>query len=279
MLIIFTAKLVLFVGLTAYSANPIIIYKWLANKLLTTTNTKLKGGFPLFQKKRLPRLLITLVLGLSFVLGFGLVTYGASTYTVAVGDTLWKISQRYHVALSDLIKSNPQLPNPNYIEAGQTIKIPATTTATTTSYKPTTTTTIPTTTTTNTGISAFNQQVLDLTNAERAKAGLSPLKYNAALSNVATLKSQDMRDKNYFSHTSPTYGSPFAMMEKFSIKYTYAGENIAAGYSTPQAVVTGWMNSAGHRQNILNSNYNQIGIGYAAGGSYGHYWTQMFIRS
>lgn len=233
----------------------------------------------MFQKKRLPRFLITLVLGLCFVLSFGLVTYGASTYTVAVGDTLWKISQRFQVSLSDLIRSNSQLPNPNYIEVGQSIYIP-TKTANTTSYNPKTATqTAPATPATNTGISAFNQQVLDLTNAQRAKAGLSPLKYNAALSNVATLKSQDMRDKNYFSHTSPTYGSPFAMMDKFGISYTYAGENIAAGYSTPQAVVTGWMNSPGHRQNILNSNYNQIGIGYAAGGSYGHYWTQMFIRS
>ena len=232
----------------------------------------------MFQKKRLPRFLITLVLGVSLVLGSGLAAWGASTYTVAAGDTLWKISQRYQVALSDLIRSNPQLPNPNYIEAGQTIKIPATTTATTTRYKPKAST-APATPTTNAGISAFNQQVLDLTNAQRAKAGLSPLKYNATLSNVATLKSQDMRDKRYFSHTSPTYGSPFAMMERFGISYTYAGENIAAGQSTPQAVVTGWMNSPGHRQNILNPNYNQIGIGYAAGGSYGHYWTQMFIRS
>lgn len=196
----------------------------------------------MFQKRRLPRILITLVLGLSFVLGFGLVAFGASTYTVAVGDTLWKISQRYQVALSDLIRSNPQLSNPNYIEAGQTIYVPAKTTATTTNYKPKTAT-APATPATNTGISAFNQQVLDLTNAQRAKAGLSPLKYNAALSNVATLKSQDMRDKKYFSHTSPTYGSPFAMMDKFGISYTYAGENIAAGYSTPQAVVNGWMNS------------------------------------
>lgn len=127
-------------------------------------------------------------------------------------------------------------------------------------------------------ISSFEQQVLDLTNAERAKAGLAPLKLNTELSRVARIKSQDMRDKNYFDHNSPTYGSPFDMMRSFGIKFTAAGENIAAGQTTPQQVVQGWMNSPGHRQNILNANYNQIGIGYAAGGSYKHYWTQMFIR-
>ena len=130
----------------------------------------------------------------------------------------------------------------------------------------------------NGSISAFEQQVVDLTNAERAKAGLSPLKLNVELSRVARIKSEDMRDKNYFDHNSPTYGSPFDMMRKFGISYTAAGENIAAGQTSPQAVVTGWMNSPGHRQNILNSNYTEIGVGYAAGGSYRHYWTQEFIR-
>lgn len=130
----------------------------------------------------------------------------------------------------------------------------------------------------NSSISAFEQQVVDLTNAERAKAGLAPLKLNVELSRVARIKSEDMRDKNYFDHNSPTYGSPFDMMRKFGISFTAAGENIAAGQTSPQAVVTGWMNSPGHRQNILNPNYTEIGVGYAAGGSYRHYWTQEFIR-
>ena len=89
-----------------------------------------------------------------------------------------------------------------------------------------------------------------------------------------TNKSQDMHDKNYFSHTSPTYGSPFDMMKSFGISYRTAGENIAKGYRTPQAVVDGWMNSEGHRANILNASFKQIGVGYYANG---YYWTQMFI--
>lgn len=123
----------------------------------------------------------------------------------------------------------------------------------------------------------FEQQVVELVNQERAKAGLKPLTYDGQLSQVARLKSQDMRDKNYFSHTSPTYGSPFDMMKSYGISYRTAGENIAAGQATPAQVVQAWMNSPGHRANILNSQYTHIGVGYAQGGSYGHYWTQMFI--
>ena len=83
-----------------------------------------------------------------------------------------------------------------------------------------------------------------------------------------------MQTKGYFSHTSPTYGSPFEMMKKFGITYRYAGENIAYGQRTPQQVVDAWMNSSGHRANILNANFTQIGMGYVATGNY---WTQMFI--
>ncbi|MFA5535795.1 MAG: CAP domain-containing protein [Bacillota bacterium] len=125
--------------------------------------------------------------------------------------------------------------------------------------------------------SQFEQKVADLVNQERAKFGLSPLAHNGSLSQVARLKSEDMRDKKYFSHTSPTYGSPFDMMKQFGISYRTAGENIAAGQTTPEQVVKAWMDSPGHRANILNSQYTQIGVGYAKGGSYGHYWTQMFI--
>ena len=83
-----------------------------------------------------------------------------------------------------------------------------------------------------------------------------------------------MHDNQYFSHTSPTYGSPFDMMKQFGISYRTAGENIAMGQQSPQAVVDAWMNSEGHRANILNSSYTQIGMGYVADGNY---WSQMFI--
>ena len=82
-----------------------------------------------------------------------------------------------------------------------------------------------------------------------------------------------MLDNRYFSHTSPTYGSPFQMIKAFGLSYRTAGETIAKGYASPQAVVNGWMNSSGHRANILNVSYTQIGIGYVA---QGNYWTQMF---
>ena len=91
---------------------------------------------------------------------------------------------------------------------------------------------------------------------------------------VARTKSTDMSKNNYFSHTSPTYGSPFDMLKTFGISYRSAGENIAQGYTTPEAVVKGWMNSPGHRANILNESYTKIGVGYEANGNY---WTQLFI--
>lgn len=123
-------------------------------------------------------------------------------------------------------------------------------------------------------ISAYEAKVIDLINKIRVNQGLSPLTANADLCRVARYKAQDMVDKHYFSHTSPTYGSPFDMMKTFGISYRTAGENIAYGYSTPESVVEGWMNSEGHRKNILNPSFTQIGVGYV---SNGHYWSQMFI--
>ncbi|MCA1027284.1 CAP domain-containing protein [Cytobacillus kochii] len=123
-------------------------------------------------------------------------------------------------------------------------------------------------------VSAYEQQVLDLTNKERANAGLPALKLDVELSKVAREKSRDMQAKGYFDHNSPTYGSPFDMMKQFGISYTSAGENIAQGQQTPEEVVQAWMNSQGHRENILNSSYTHLGVGYVENGNY---WTQMFI--
>ena len=120
--------------------------------------------------------------------------------------------------------------------------------------------------------------MVNLVNQERAKAGLSPLTVNTKLSQVAELKAEDLRDKNYFSHTSPTYGSPFDMMKQFGISYKSAGENIAKGQKSPQSVMNGWMNSTGHRENILSSKYTEIGVGYVTDSNGNTYWVQMFIR-
>jgi len=130
---------------------------------------------------------------------------------------------------------------------------------------------------TNSEQKSMEEQVVELVNIERNKNGLSPLTINRQVSNVAQIKSEDMRDKNYFNHTSPTYGSPFQMLKQFNVSYSYAGENIAKGQKTAQAVVNAWMNSEGHRANILNKNFTQIGVGYATKGST-TYWTQMFIK-
>lgn len=127
----------------------------------------------------------------------------------------------------------------------------------------------------NSSVSAFEQKVVDLTNKERAKQGLPALKLDTKLSQVARTKSLDMKNKGYFSHMSPTYGSPFDMMKQFGISYTSAGENIAKGQRTPKEVVNAWMNSEGHRANILNKSYTHIGVGYVESGNI---WTQMFIK-
>lgn len=121
-------------------------------------------------------------------------------------------------------------------------------------------------------LSASEQKMVDLVNQERAKAGVAALKIDPELSRVARIKSQDMKDNNYFSHTSPTYGSPFDMMKSFGIKYRAAGENIAKHGSVDSAHV-GLMNSEGHRKNILNPNFTHIGIGIVDN----RYYTQMFI--
>lgn len=123
-------------------------------------------------------------------------------------------------------------------------------------------------------LNEYEREVIKLVNEIRVENGLGELAIDEELSRVARIKSQDMKDNNYFSHTSPTYGSPFDMMQQFGISYSSAGENIAKGQSTPQAVVDAWMNSEGHRKNILNSSFNTIGMGYVA---QGNYWTQMFI--
>lgn len=172
------------------------------------------------------------------------------SYTVQPGDSMWRIAMKYQIGVTEIIEANPSIENPNLIYPNQKITIP-----------------------TIDAIKHTEHLVIQLTNQERAKNGLSALRPNWELSRVARYKSVDMLDKNYFSHTSPTYGSPFAMMDNFGISYQRAAENIARGQRTPQEVVTAWMNSPGHRKNILGD-FTHIGVGYVEDGKY---WTQMFI--
>lgn len=129
---------------------------------------------------------------------------------------------------------------------------------------------------TSSTVDQFEQKVIELTNVERQKAGLAALKSDKALMGAAREKSLDMQKNKYFSHTSPTFGSPFDRMKALGIKYSAAGENIAMGQKTPEEVVKGWMNSPGHRANIMSTSFTHIGVGYAANGNY---WTQQFIKA
>lgn len=138
--------------------------------------------------------------------------------------------------------------------------------------KPSTTPSQPSESAGTTEQSNFASEVVNLVNQERSKAGLKPLTVHAKLTTVALDKAKDMSNNNYFSHTSPTHGSPFDMMKAYGISYGYAGENIAKGQRTPQEVMNSWMNSQGHRENILSPNFTMIGVGY-----YNGYWVQEFI--
>ena len=125
-------------------------------------------------------------------------------------------------------------------------------------------------------LTSDEQEVFNLINQQRANNGLAALQIDNEVQNVARIKAKDMLQNNYFSHTSPTYGSPFEMLNSFKISYKTAGENIA-GNSNNQAAVTAWMNSSGHKANILNSSFNYTGIGVVTGSQYGKIYVQMFI--
>ncbi|NPV53571.1 MAG: hypothetical protein HPY71_08605 [Firmicutes bacterium] len=118
--------------------------------------------------------------------------------------------------------------------------------------------------------------MLDLINQERSRAGLAPLQVDMRLVELARQKSADMIARNYFSHYSPTYGSPFDMLKRAGISYRAAGENIAGAPTVAQAH-SALMSSEGHRANILNPSYNRVGIGIVNGGPYGKMFTQLFI--
>lgn len=130
--------------------------------------------------------------------------------------------------------------------------------------------------TTTSSLTADEQEVFDLINKQRTNNGLQALKIDNEVQRVAKIKAQDMVNNNYFSHTSPTYGSPFDMLKSFKVSYNTAGENIA-GNSSNSAAVTAWMNSSGHKANILNGSFNYTGIGVVSSNTYGKVYVQMFI--
>ncbi len=191
---------------------------------------------------------------LLFVMLFSSSVFAQSTYTVQRGDSIWKIAVKHQVGMSEIIAANPQIKNPNLIYPGQKLTIPTVTT------------------------SSQESEVARLVNAELAKAGLPALKLNWQLSRVARYKSADMANKGYFSHNSPTYGTPFKMMENFGLRFSAAGENIAYGQRTPAEVMRDWMNSPGHRNNIMSRSFTEIGVGLAKNKNGVCYWTQQFMK-
>ena len=124
-------------------------------------------------------------------------------------------------------------------------------------------------------ISPDEQALLDLINNERKKQGLAALEFDANLVNIARLKAKDMKDNNYFSHTSKFYGSPFDMMKKYDIKFSAAGENIA-GNQTIEKAVKAWSNESGN--NLYNKKFTHTGIGIVDSPTYGKIIVQMFIK-
>lgn len=130
--------------------------------------------------------------------------------------------------------------------------------------------------TTTSSMDSNEKEVFDLINTQRTNYGLTALKVDEEVQRVAKIKAQDMVDNNYFSHQSPIYGSPFAMLNSFKVSYQTAGENIA-GNSTNSGAVTAWMNSSGHKANILNSSFNYTGIGVVSSSKYGKIYVQLFI--
>lgn len=224
---------------------------------------------------------------LSSTLAMSLIAIGtnasASNCTVQEGESLWRIAKEYHLDFSRLLELNKHLKDldliyPNQIvnthpQAGQhtdeNASIGAAGNATAQGKI-----------TDDAQATSDTQaaQVLELVNKERSSRGLQPLQLDSKLNKVAAEKARDMAQNGYFSHDSPTYGSPFDMMRSFGVDYHSAAENIAAGQRSASEVMQSWMNSSGHRANILNPDYNKLGVGYYNAGSKAPYWVQEFTE-
>ena len=124
------------------------------------------------------------------------------------------------------------------------------------------------------GVQEAAEAVASLVNAARRDAGLSELELDADLCAAAQARAQEIAQS--FSHTRPDGSSCFTILEEFGISYRAAGENIAMGQRTPEEVMDGWMNSSGHRANILNGTFPSIGVGYYVDGAGAAHWVQIF---
>ena len=215
----------------------------------------------------------------TFAIGISATPVAAQHCNVKSGDTMWHIAKRYKVNFQDVLDLNRHFKDCDVIFPQDKVELPDGSTGHSTnesSHKDDIKE--GNETTDDRKESSMALEVLNLVNVERKKQGLNPLILSHTLNGIANEKAKDMAVKNYFSHQSPTYGSPFEMLQRFGVTYSSAGENIAGGQKTAQAVMTDWMNSSGHRANILNKNYTELGVGYYQDGSYGTYWVQLFIK-
>lgn len=220
------------------------------------------------------------ILSLStLAIGLTSTTANAQHCDVSHGDSMWRIAKRYHVDFHDLKELNKHFKDLDLIFPKDKVELPNGSEGHS-SHEPSNTDNIEDGNNQTDEHAETSQalEVLRLVNAERTKNGLKELILSHTLNGIATEKAKDMRDKNYFSHTSPTYGSPFDMLQRFGVGYRSAGENIASGQKTAEQVMKDWLNSSGHRANILNPNYTELGVGYVEGGQYGTYWVQLFTK-
>lgn len=210
----------------------------------------------------------------------GYIDNSADTKSVSSQDTNIINSQ---ADLNSNAQTQVQASTKVAVTAVTTATVPATTKPVATTKATTKATTAkPTTTKPSTQQTApisntqFVAEVLRLCNIERQNAGIAPLSASTQLNQAAAIRANEIITS--FSHTRPDGTSCFTVLKQLNISYNNAGENIAAGQKTPQEVVTGWMNSEGHRKNILNPAFNKLGVGYVTGGSYGHNWVQVFTN-
>jgi uncharacterized protein YkwD len=185
----------------------------------------------------------------------------AADYRVEQKDTLWEIALRFQRDLQEIINSNPQIENPDLIFPGEVIIIP------------------------DHGkkiampkMDQNENKLMRLANEKRRELRLKPLSVDLKLNGAAKKKSLDMMKLQYVSHNSPTYGNPTEMLRNQQISFRTVKENIGAGYKTADEMFDAWMNSAVHRENILNKKATHIGSGYSQGGLHGHYWTIFIVE-
>ena len=175
-----------------------------------------------------------------------------------LGSILYGLSVSLHLIPPVTVQASPQTPKPvTAIQASSSITV----------YLPVIIRS-----------ASFEEQLLNLINAERSSRSLATLSANSLLMQVAEAHSQDMVDRNFFSHINPDGLDPGDRLDQAGYHASTWGETIGAGYTTATAMFNGWMNSADHRTILLSPTFTQIGLGYVAGGAYGHYWTAIFAK-